>query len=293
MASTENTGDAAARENRRAAPRYGVDGEATLRLLKQGTNLACRIADFSLNGCLLRTQERFRGASGLPVEVAFRIRGLSFRFSGVIQRTDGQHQIGIRFVDVPERRKVDLLEALAEAEEEMAAKAEKQAAPAPSDPQAARPTTVSIPVPKPAPPAASTSVPVLPLVKAATPASAAPAPARGKHERREQSREKVDTSAVIHLINIASRLPGRILDLSTGGCRIRTLDRFPVGIYTRVEVEFLLEGLPFRLGGVTQAIIDRHTVGIRFLDMSERKREQVEQLIEEIREETEKGTDTP
>jgi hypothetical protein len=63
-----------------------------------------------------------------------------------------------------------------------------------------------------------------------------------------------------------------------------------VGIYTRVETEFRLEGLPFRLGGVVQAIHDRRTVGIRFLDMSSRKREQVTQLIEDIREMKEQGT---
>jgi hypothetical protein len=70
--------------------------------------------------------------------------------------------------------------------------------------------------------------------------------------------------------------------LSLSGCRIRTDDRFPVGIYTRVETEFRLEGLPFRLGGVIQAIHDCNTVGIRFLDLSERKREQVLGLIGEI-----------
>jgi hypothetical protein len=105
-----------------------------------------------------------------------------------------------------------------------------------------------------------------------------------RRERREGAREAVDTSAVIFLVNVASRLSGRILDLSVGGCRIRTDERFPVGIYTRVETEFRLEGLPFRLGGVIQAIHDRNTVGIRFLDMSSRKREQIEQLIEEIEE---------
>jgi len=40
--------------------------------------------------------------------------------------------------------------------------------------------------------------------------------------------------------------------------------------------------LPFRLGGVIQAIHDRNTVGIRFLDLSERKRKQVLELIGEI-----------
>jgi hypothetical protein len=43
-----------------------------------------------------------------------------------------------------------------------------------------------------------------------------------------------------------------------------------------------LEGLPFRLGGVIQAIHNRNMVGIRFLDMSQRKREQVLELIGEI-----------
>ena len=89
---------------------------------------------------------------------------------------------------------------------------------------------------------------------------------------------------MIYLIKIASKLSGRILDLSLSGCHIRADERFPVGIYTRVETEFRLEGLPFRLGGGIQSIHDRHNVGIRFLDVSDRKREQVEQLIEEIRE---------
>jgi c-di-GMP-binding flagellar brake protein YcgR len=108
-------------------------------------------------------------------------------------------------------------------------------------------------------------------------------------DRREESREEVDTTVVIHLIKIASRLQGRILDLSLGGCRIRADERFPVGIYTRVETEFSVKGLSFRLAGVVQAIHDRHTIGIRFLDMSSRKREQVEQLIGDIREAREQG----
>lgn len=118
------------------------------------------------------------------------------------------------------------------------------------------------------------------------PAASSQATGSSPRDRRAQSRHAVDTSAVIFLINIASQVRGRIQDLSVGGCRIQTDERFPVGIYTRVETEFRLEGLPFRLGGVIQAVHDqrRQLVGIRFLDMSVRKREQVEQLIEEIEE---------
>ena len=103
-------------------------------------------------------------------------------------------------------------------------------------------------------------------------------------ERRSHNRLTVDDSSTIILVKIGSRLIGRIVDISIGGCRIRCQERFPVGIYTRVETEFRIEGLPFRLGGVVQAIHDRQTVGIRFLDTSSRKREQLEQLIEEINE---------
>ena len=123
--------------------------------------------------------------------------------------------------------------------------------------------------------------------KPETPVASQPPSKPNGRERRAQSREGVDTSAIIFLVNVASMLTGRILDLSLGGCRIRTDDRFPVGIYTRIEVEFCLDGLPFRLGGVIQGIHDRHTVGIRFLDISSRKREQIEQLMEEIREKKE------
>jgi len=100
--------------------------------------------------------------------------------------------------------------------------------------------------------------------------------------RRFEPRHDVETSAVIHLIDLAADVQGRIVDLSPGGCHIRTDRRFPVGVFRRVEVEFRIEGLPFRFGGVTQAIYDPFNVGIRFLDLSDRKREQLLQLIEEI-----------
>jgi c-di-GMP-binding flagellar brake protein YcgR len=108
-------------------------------------------------------------------------------------------------------------------------------------------------------------------------------PNRGS-DRRAAHRCGVDTSAIIDLVKVRSKLKGHIVDLSVGGCRIKTLERFPVGIYTRIETEFQLHGLPFRLGGVIQAIHDRNTVGIRFLDMSQRKKDQVAELVGELEE---------
>lgn len=107
--------------------------------------------------------------------------------------------------------------------------------------------------------------------------------------KRIEPRHPVDTSAEIWLVNLAANVRGRILDISTSGCHIQTDRRFPVGIFRRVETEFRIDGLPFRLGGVTQRIYDPFHVGIRFLDLSERKREQLLQLIEEIRAHEEAG----
>ena len=105
-----------------------------------------------------------------------------------------------------------------------------------------------------------------------------------RRDRRTEARCDVDTSVVIILVKIASKLAGQILDLSLGGCRIHTVDRFPVGIYTRVEIEFKLQGMALLLGGVVQAIHGRNEVGVRFLDVSLRKREMLAELIAEIRE---------
>jgi len=107
--------------------------------------------------------------------------------------------------------------------------------------------------------------------------------AKPLRERRARARYAVAGSAVLQLVKSGSRLPGRILDLSQDGCRIGTEAPFPLGIFTRVETEFQLDGIPFRLGGVVQAIHDRSHIGIRFLDVSDRKREQIEQLIAEIK----------
>ena len=281
---------------RRAQLRQAVDENATLLLVSQGSRVPCRIIELSLEGCRLRTRERFPASIPIRVEVTFTINGIAFRFSGVAEWTDGLNLVGVQLVDMPFRRRDELAEVLCEVEAENAARAEKKAAEklaAEAQPpekaaqeqvqrRAVRQTgihaVVAQPVPSPQPKPASQ--PATSPQQAASQPPVKPA----KRERRTQTRHEVDTSAVIFLINVASALHGRILDLSLGGCRIRADERFPVGIYTRVETEFRLEGLPFRLGGVIQAIHDRRLVGIRFLDMSGRKRAQLEQLIQEIEE---------
>jgi hypothetical protein len=276
--------------------------------------------DLSLGGCRIRTDQRFLAGMLVRVEVVFKILGAAFRLSGVTQWTDQRHLAAIRFTDMTPRRTEALAELIAEVESRNAMKASKPAdenakketlpamdgggagmqhprhglakpADAPIEAETPR-AAQSVVVPAPA-----AGLPEQPR----KPAAAAPQPKTETRPRFEagaasvatvaarlgrpiQPRHKVDTSAVIHLIDLAAVVHGRILDISLGGCCIRTDQRFPLGIFRRVETEFRIEGLPFRLGGVTQTLYDRCTVGIRFLDVSARKQEQLNQLVDEITE---------
>ncbi len=270
-------GQAATPKEHRRHPRFLADGESSLLFLDLGLTKKCKIMDLSLEGCRVKTSERLPGNAGPRVEVAFKIKGMSFRFKGVLRWTDGQQQAGIQFVDMLPRCRADL----AELDAEIAASVPKTTAEEPvpkSCPQPSPSALALAAAPLPAKPAVAASVPA--QVHAAPQAAAAAQGAR--RERRAQNRHQVDASATILLVRGGMPLSGRVVDLSLSGCRIRTREMLLVGVYTRVEVEFRLRSLPFRLAGVIQAIHNRATVGVRFLELSDRKRQQVVELIEEI-----------
>lgn len=248
----------------RAHPRYAVDEPATLHLIDCGEFIQAHIADLSVRGCRLRLVERCTPVTRSAVEVAFTVNGVSFRFPGAVRWSDGAHCLGIQFNDTIARRKELLAEVVAELEAAMAKEAEQAAALAREQAEKEERARAE-------------------QAGCVQPAAAEPPQvAEGPADRRLHPRRAVDVSARILLIKLGVPLAGRVVDLSEGGCRIRCQERFPVGIYTRVEVEFRLGGLPFRLGGVIQGLYDRFTVGIRFLDMSPRKHEQVQNLMAEL-----------
>jgi len=101
-------------------------------------------------------------------------------------------------------------------------------------------------------------------------------------DRRHDPRYATDVRAFVLLVHSRILSPARILDISIGGCRVRSEKRFSMGIFVRLELEFVLRGLPFRLGGVSQHIVDEHTFGIRFLDLSPRRKALLAELIAEV-----------
>jgi hypothetical protein len=263
---------------RRPASRYAVDTELSLLIVNQGGALRARMFELGLDGCRVRA-DRIPGGMNAGVELTFKINGIGFRLAGTVQRLDPPQTAAIQFSSMAPRRRealeylLDELEAqkLAEKEaEKLARAAGKPARPAPrllpATADRSRGSARILPMP---------NAPACGPKRAARPTGS---------ERREQARAAVDTQATVFLIDVRAHVSGRIVDLSMCGCRIRTNERFPVGIYRRVETEFKLDGMPFRLAGVVQAVHDKFTVGIRFLDTSQRKREQLQELMQEIAE---------
>ncbi len=288
-----------AHPERRSQPRFAVDEDATLVMVNAGATISGRMFEISRDGCRVRTKGRQPVAAPASIEVIFKVNGIAFRLGGVIEWIEHEQVAGVRFGAMAQRRREALEDLLAELDAEEQARAaahaladetaalSKEAAgsaaganrcvdPAPAkDPMRAfAAERRSIEPAEPAP----TATDPLPAAQA-TPRTAAPA---SKRERRQEARHAVDTRATVFLIDVRAQISGRILDVSMSGCRIRTDERFPVGIYRRVETEFKVDGLPFRLAGVVQAVHDRFTVGIRFLDMSPRKRDQLAQLMKEV-----------
>jgi len=307
---------------RRTAPRFSLEETATIHPLAGAAKLEGKITDLSVGGCRFEVDTRYLTGAMLRVELQFQVRGVVFRLLGVTAGRRTANSIGICFVDIPERRKADLVEIIGEiaAAEARNTKAKddveqptvsaEPALPAGKSPAAnsmeqskaisqktrlAKPETkahtpqpsadwnvraslgVLVPVPKHETKKSETA-----RTQATGISEADKGSAPVKTDRRAHRRHPVDTRAKLHLVKTGICMAGCIQDLSLAGCRLRTEELFNVGIYVRVEAEFYLHGLPFRLGGVSQAIINKNTIGVRFLDMSERKRNQLAELIAEI-----------
>jgi c-di-GMP-binding flagellar brake protein YcgR len=103
--------------NRRKDPRYTVDEAGSLQLVHQGSTIDCRIIDLSLGGCQVRAEGQFLAGPMVRVEVLLRVLGETLRIAGVTQWTRQKQWIGIRFLDVTERKRAALLQLIREIEE--------------------------------------------------------------------------------------------------------------------------------------------------------------------------------
>lgn len=282
------TGHTPSPQNRRCFPRYAVEEMAQINLLDSGTILSCGVQNLSEGGCLLESTTPLGSRIiGKLVEASFQVNGMGMRFNGTVIWQE-ERCFGIRFAPCLARRKEQLVEAIdelqLEIEREKARRAAEEATAhetpaAPGEQCAEEPQTSDSAIDSAAGMRAAPEASA-PPVEAAVDGAAEDLPV--VRERRQHRRHVVDGHVTLYLVKSGIKMRGLILDVSQGGCRLATDERFPLGIYTRCEVEFTIDGLPFRLPGVVQAIHDHHRIGIRLIDLSPRKQGQLQELIEEL-----------
>ena len=275
------------RHEQRKYLRFAVEGEAMLFAEQLQSAICCHMIDLGLEGCRLRRGDDEPLQVGMTVEIAFRLAGTLFRFPGTIQWSAKNTILGLYFTKMSDSRKNELADLLGAMHEEMEAR-EKEA----REKQKQEPAVQARPAASQSQETAQASNlhlvpnPVQNPVQDSTPPAKSGPPRR--RERREHDRHEIDSIARVLFLSIHSRVTGKVLDLSLGGCRIRAQQEIPVGAYRRVEVEFMVDGLPLLLPGVTTSLHDKFTIGIRFVEMTDRKRNQLQTVIDEISEKMKK-----
>jgi len=262
------TPNRASGRERRAWERY-VLAETAGTIIYRHTNFQCRFLDISLGGCRVRMEQRFAAGALARVDVVLELHGMMQRIGGLTQWTSKDNQIGIQFLHASAQAKNQLAALLTGLIDEVAAEAVKEAVIESAGESGGA--------------AAAMPAGAAGLARAAARSAAQASGQKSAAEAMAIEPEQRESQAVIRLLKDGSEMAGDVVDLSLEGCTLRMVRPFTLGIYVRVEVSFHVRGLVFQLAGVSQEIYDKSTVGFRFLDVSRRKREELEQVIEELR----------
>jgi hypothetical protein len=107
-------------------------------------------------------------------------------------------------------------------------------------------------------------------------------PSGDPRNRRCQPRYAVDEDSILLLVSHGLSLQSHILDLSLDGCRLSTRERYTAGTRMRVEVTFKVNGIAFRFLGMVQWTDGKRLLGIHFVEMISRRREQLAEVICEM-----------
>lgn len=242
----------------RAFERHLMD-QAFGTLRYRGRNLRCQILDLSVGGCCLETEEPFTAGAIAGVEVHIALFGIEIQIPGQTQWIEDENLIGIKFIHPGVRTKNQVASIIS----------------CLMDPNAAE--SVRAALQKPAPEAEVAGE----LVEVS--ASSLDA-VRGVHgdKTRVKSPKLDDWPLRIRFLNGGPELSGYIAEISAQGMSIRLTTAYTGALDLAVEVGFEVEHLHFRVAGYLRSVYQGEVAGVQFSAMSSRRREELEQQIEEI-----------
>lgn len=254
---------AANAQERRRIHRHPVSVEATVSFLTRPCNMSGNLENLSRSGARFRASGSLPEGSSHPVELIFTLAGYSFRQTGVV-RWNRNGCLGVQFAPMSYLRSRELDEAL------MLAAIENE--PRETESNVSQPEVSND----------SHCIVTEEVIEPPTDRTMELAPTRPARERRAHPRLPVALIAAIYLVQCSIRYNGEVENLSLGGCLLRMERRTPLSLFTRVEVSFFHQGMPFRVAGVIQVLHGSERVGIRFLDISPRTGAKLAELMAEL-----------
>jgi len=112
-------------------------------------------------------------------------------------------------------------------------------------------------------------------------------PPPGGVERRIDPRFELESDAALYLLDTGHVIHCALLEISRSGCRLFSETPFELDADERVEVEFIGNGIPYRIAAMIRPKIDEHLTGLQFTDLTPRRRVQLDDLVGELRDKLE------
>jgi hypothetical protein len=259
--------------NRRQHERHKLN-DAHGHLIYEGSKTPCQVLEISLGGCSVLTEKAFRPGALASIEVVLPIFWMILHISGMTQWKIAPSRFGVQFTNMNNKSKIQLAGLIDCLLGKVTAESVMK--------------TIASPVLNPVlghvlavqPPGAQLGRPDMPAGR----------PGKVPYDRlvhggegRLHTQKEGEWPVVLRAPDGRFSSTGTIVDLSLGGCTVRTTKPFTGEVQNALEVNFEIQGLHSLLCGVAQAIYDPETVGIHFAPMSRRKQEELEQLIEDLR----------
>lgn len=107
-------------------------------------------------------------------------------------------------------------------------------------------------------------------------------PKCAEDERRVKPRLHCKGVARIAIPCVEAKIAGTLLDLSVSGCCIGLDSPMPAIENPRVEVLLTLKGISLRVAGIVRHIKSGNRAGIEFIDVIDRRAEQIRGLFVEL-----------
>jgi hypothetical protein len=263
LISESNSGKETPLRYRRAHHRHELSN-AHGELIYKETTIPCRVLEISAGGCSLETEKPFRPGALAPVEVVLPILEMVLHIGGVTQWMNGEHRMGVCFNHVNARSKNQLEGLIACLIQQSSAEFVKNSIASPSLNQSTGDVLAVRPL-------APNPVPVE-LPEQPQPTEPYDASVHGG-DARLRAQNLCEWPVAFRSPDHRFRGSGAIVDLSLGGCTVRTARMFAGKAEDPIEVDLAMEGLHFLIGGVAKAIYDNQTIGIQFNPMNIRRRE--------------------